>query len=34
MPTPTKDTGRETGTAKDSAGAGQMRESKKEQQKK
>jgi hypothetical protein len=35
MPTATKDAGQETGTAKDSAGTGQMREeSKKEQQSK
>jgi hypothetical protein len=34
MPTATKDRGQETGTAKDSAGTGQMREESKKEQKK
>lgn len=34
MPTATKDTGQETGTAKDPAGPGQMREESKKEQKK
>jgi len=34
MPTTAKDLGQETGTAKDSAGTGQMREESKKEQKK